>query len=97
LVELYLSHNQITAAPDITGLTKLKWLNLHDNHMTAPPVVTGLRKLERLILDSNLCDDQDLLESLRVLNRGRNPFSLVLWSNSNDTQGNRVQTAVSLN
>jgi len=53
--------------------------------------------LECLFLDSNLCGDQALLETLRVLNRGRNHLSqLMLYAISKDDEGKEVKTQVSL-
>ena len=68
---LSLSSNQLTIPPVVTGLTNLMFLHLEFNQLTTPPVVTGLTHLRELRLDSSLFANEDLLQSVRILNNGR--------------------------
>lgn len=97
LTWLHLHNNQLTEPPVVTGLTALMILSLHNNQLTKPLVVAGLTALTWLYLDPSLCGDTTLLDTLRELNKGRDPWNeITLIAVSRDEHGTYVETRVTL-
>ena len=77
--ELYLSNNQLTVPPDLTGCPMLKHLYLSSNQLTVAPDLTGCPNLEVLHLSNNLLTTFPDIAHLHALK--------VLWLSDNALDG----------
>lgn len=66
---LYLSDNQLSRAPDLSSLTKLKDLSLFKNQISSAQKLSNLTNLQILILDQNKISSAQELSSLTKLLR----------------------------
>jgi len=97
LWDLRLENNQLTSVQDLSHLTNLRQLFLSTNPLSALPGLSKLKKLEAIYLDAALCQDETVIESLRLVNRSRaNRDWVKLIACSKDPQGNDVQEEVPL-